>query len=155
MEKIKFYENKVLKLNNVLIKEVELKESADFSLDVLGMENYIKSKGTVPIGPLTQKTVAENDRHGNPNIKLFLLRQSKDFIHHVESPYKMESVLRITDCLYARFCDEEKNIKYAYDKLGLFAYENDIVLKNETYAVFVNQTDDKLTADIFMERKHD
>jgi hypothetical protein len=67
----------------------------------------------------------------------------------------MESVLRITDCLYTRFCDEESKVKHAYDKLNLFAYENDINLTNETFTVFVNQEDDKLTADIFMEKKHD
>lgn len=155
MEKIKIYEKKVLKLTNVLVKETELIGDADFSLDVIGMENYIKSKGTIPIGPLVQKIVTQNDGNGNLNIKLFLLRQCKDYIQHIDQPYKMESVLRITNCLYTRFCDEESKVKYAYDKLVLFAHENDINLTNETYTVFVEQENDKLTADIFMEKKHD
>ena len=155
MEKIKVYERKVLKLTNVLIKEIELIGNADFSLDVIGMENYIKSKGTIPIGPLVQKMIIKNDKRDNPNIRLFLLRQCKDYIQNIDKSYEMESVLRITDCLYARFCDEESKVKYAYDKLAIFAYENDINLTNETYTVFVTQEDDKLTADIFMEKKHD
>ena len=46
-EKIKLSNGKTLKLANIMIQEVNLKESADFSAVVLQMENYIKSKGAM------------------------------------------------------------------------------------------------------------
>ncbi len=56
MKKIELSYNKTLKLANVLICELELTESNSFEHTVIQMENYIKSKGYMPIGPLIQKS---------------------------------------------------------------------------------------------------
>ena len=63
MEKIKIHESKTLKLTNVLIKKVELVDDVDFPFEVLGMDNYIKTKGTISIGPIAQKMIVEYDEN--------------------------------------------------------------------------------------------
>lgn len=59
------------------------------------MENYIKSKGYQPIGPLVQYTGAQQNENGEPELVICMLRQANGFINHTEPPYIMESVLRV------------------------------------------------------------
>jgi len=37
--------------------------------------------------------------------------------------------------------------------LGLFAFENDIKLKGDSYTVFVDKNEEEIVADVFMELK--
>ncbi|MEE1281547.1 MAG: hypothetical protein UHK60_04730 [Acutalibacteraceae bacterium] len=145
-------DNKTLKLSNVLIKKIQEDEFTEFGKIVELMENYVKSKGAVPIGPLVQYTKFDIDEEGNSEVNVILLRQADKFINHVESPYKMKSIMRVKNCLYAHFVGEESKLQFAYDKMSVYAYENDINLTGENYTVFVNQIDDDIVADIFMER---
>ncbi len=151
-EKIKLSNGKTLKLANVLIQEVNLKESADFGTVVLQIENYIKSKGAMPIGPLIQKMVYNVNEEGQLDIKIYLMRQSNNFIHNVESTYTMESLIRVKNCMYVRYTGPENKIKFAYDKINLTAFEEDIELSNESYTIVVNQEDDNIIADVFVEK---
>ncbi|MDR0501387.1 MAG: hypothetical protein LBG97_09155 [Coriobacteriales bacterium] len=149
---IEISNNKTLKLTNVLMRQLEESEFMDFGKTVIMMEEYIKAKGYQPIGPLIQHSSAEVDEEGKLKVRISLLRQSNNYINHVESPYMMESILRVRDCLYTRFTGEESHIKHAYDKLTVTAYEEDIALKGSSYTIFVNMENDQMVADIFMER---
>ena len=46
-------------------------------------------------------------------------------------------------------------MKFAYDKIHLYGFENDIKLSDESYSVFVGQQDDTITVDVFVEKKSD
>ena len=54
------------------------------------------------------------------------MRQANNFIHNVEAPYTMESVLRVRNCMYARYTGPEEKLKLAYDKINVTAFEEDI-----------------------------
>lgn len=54
--------------------------------------------------------------------------------------------------MYARYIGEESKLKFAYDKINLIAFEEDIPLKGDSYTVFVAKNDDGIIADVFMER---
>ncbi len=148
-------ENKTLKLTNVLIKRLAEEDFENFEKSVEQMENYIKSKGYQPLGPLVQYTTTNVNENGELSVIIKLMRQVSNYINHVEPPYSMESVIRIKDCMYVRYTGPESKIKYAYDKINLTAFEEDIELKGDSYTVFVNQIDDNIVADIFMERAKD
>ncbi|TYQ17858.1 UNVERIFIED_CONTAM: hypothetical protein Cloal_0230 [Acetivibrio alkalicellulosi] len=154
-EKIQINNNKTLKLTNVLINEVDLKESEGLDKEVLKMENYIKNKGAMPIGPLIQYSNVESVENNEPKVIIKLLRQANTYLHSVDKPYKMESVIRIPNCMYARFTGEESKLKLAYDKINVVAFEEDIKLKGDSYTVFVSNIDDGIIADVFMEREDD
>jgi hypothetical protein len=154
-EKIQVNNNKKLKLTNVLINEVDLKENEGLEKEIVKMENYIKNKGAMAIGPLIQYTNVENDGINEPKVLIKLMRQSSAFIHNIEAPYKMESVIRVKNCMYARYTGEESKLKFAYDKINLIAFEEDIPLKGDSYTIFVNSNDDGIIADVFMERADD
>lgn len=151
-EKIQLSNNKVLKLTNVLISEIDVKEIESLEKEVLRMDNYLRNKGAQPVGPLIQYTNVEQEEIDGVKLIVKLLRQSNIFVHNVEAPYKMESVIRVKNCLYARYTGEESKLKFAYDKINLMAFEEDIPLKGDSYTVFVANNDDIITADVFMER---
>lgn len=151
IEKIMVKENKILKLNNVLIREINESELMDVNQISYMMDSYIKSKGNSPLGPMINYTFAEGDEKGQIKIKLKFITQLKNPINNVEKPYEFKSQIRVTNCLFARFTEKEENLQYAYSKLNLYAFEKDIKLKGDSYTVFVNKDEDKIVADVFME----
>lgn len=147
-------ENKVLKLTNVLMQCIDLSQTENINNSVLQMENYIRCKGLMPIGPLIQKTQYTIKEDGQIDVKIYLMRQANNFIHHVESPYTMEPVIRVKNCMYVRYIGPEEKLKFAYDKINLTAFEEDIELSNENYTIFVDKQDDNIVADVFVEKKN-
>ncbi len=141
---------KSLKLQNVVLKDEIIDE--DMNLSVLQMENYIKTKGGMPIGPLIQYVCPKISDEGELDLDIKFLRQSTTFIHNVEKPYTMESVIRVPNCLYVRYQGPQDKLQFAYQKLSLIAFEEDIPLKGDSYTVFVDNQDGIITADVFMER---
>lgn len=151
VEKIIVRENKVLKLNNVLIREISRNELIDIDKIYYMMNSYIKSKGTTTLGPIINYSSVEIDESGQANIIIKLIVQLKTFINKVDLPYEIKPQIRIANCLFARFNEKEENIEFAYKKLELYAFENDIKLKGDSYTVFIKQGEDEFVADVFME----
>lgn len=159
---LQVHNDKSLRLDNVLIKEVfntledEAQESGAISIDfiVTQMENQIRSKGAKTIGPLIQYMGAESTRDEELNLSLSLLIQADSFIHKLDPGYRMERVVSVKNCMYIRFIGLEEDLQIAYQKLQVEAYEADIKLKGSSYTVFVDADDDGyITADIFMEKE--
>lgn len=146
---------KILKLTNVLTVKMTAEDMQDMTF-AEKMENYIKSKGYQPIGPLVQYTGMEQNENGEPELAIRMLRQANGYINHAEPPYTMESVLRVPNCLYLRFIGPQEKLNIAYSKLTVYAYEEDIPLTGNSYTVFVNQLENEdIVADVFMEKAHE
>lgn len=155
MGKLNVYTNKTLKLMNVLERKVAWGDNQeDGRICFQQMNNYIRTKGKMPIGPLIQYVNAKVDENGVTNVDVVNMIQCNDFICNVTFPYVMKPVLRITNCMYCRYIGPEDKINFAYDKIQLEAFENDIPLKGDSYTIFVNKDEENeiITADVFMER---
>ena len=103
MGKISMNLVKTLKLTNVLVLSLILDNNEiDFNVAIEKMQSFIRTKGALQIGPLIQytNTCINNDNEIKIEIKMML--QCNKFVHNVEFPYKMESVIRVTDCMYCR-----------------------------------------------------
>ena len=155
MNKIEISNNKTLKLTNVLTCNVDIEGEENILTVVSKMDNYIKSKGALPIGPLIQKNEFSIDHEGKITFSIFLMRQANNFIHSVAEPYTINSVVKIQNCMYAHYLGPEEKIQLAYDKLNVTAFEEDIELSNENYTISVDQHEDNIVADIFVEKKTD
>lgn len=157
MAKLTISQNKVLKLKNVLISKMNLEEEdVDFYLIVDKMQSYIKVKGATQVGPLIQQTKPFVNDAEEVDMEINFLLQCNNFIHNVEKTYRMESVLRIPNCMYCRYIGPEDKLKFAYDKINLEAFENDIELTGESYTVFVDQNEEgTIVADVFMPKKEE
>lgn len=153
MSKIQVSQNKVLKLQNVLINKISLEdEELDFNIIVEKMQSYIKVKGAIQIGPLIQHTKPFVNKDEELDMEINMLLQCNNYIHSVEPPYSMQSLVRVPNCMYCRYTGPEEKLKFAYDKINLEAFENDIELTGESYTVFVdqNEEDGTIVADVFM-----
>ena len=155
MHKIELNHEKTLKLTNAVIYTLGEADIESLNLIVEKMGNYIKAKGYIPIGPLIQYSGTQINENGELDIDVKLIRQSSGYINHVEEPYNCEPVMRVKNCMYVRYTGPENMLKFAYDKINLTAFEEDIKLKGDSYTVFVNQIDDDIVADVFMERAED
>ena len=151
MEKISIRENKVLKLNNVLIREVSENELIDIDKITYMMDSYIKSKGNLTVGPMINYSGFEMDDDGQAKINIKIMVQLKSPIHNIEAPYEQKTQVRIANCLFARFIEKQENLQFAYQKLGVHAFENDMQLKGDSYTIFVKEEGENIVADIFME----
>lgn len=163
MRTIKVSNNKSLRLDNVFIRDIhslitktdrDLADNECFSLDleVEKMQNEIKAKGANQIGPLIQYSYAAGSEE-EFEMKFSILLQVDRNIHNISSPYRMESVVKAKNCMYTRFTGQEEDIQYAYKKMSVMAYEEDIKLKGSSYTIFLDSKDDgTIIADIFMER---
>lgn len=154
MNQINISENKILKLQNILSVRLDLstENPGMFDIEVNKLKTYIQTHGAKQIGPLIQYSCLEVNEEGEADINMKFMLQSDDFIHGVEAPYKMESLLRVKNCLYARYMGPEDRIKFAYDKLGVYAFENDIELEGCNYTIYVdrNEEEETIIADVFM-----
>ena len=155
MNKLQFNENKTLKLTNVLKYKILLdEEDFDFNVAIEQMQSYIKTKGAIQIGPLIQYTRTFLNEAGELDMEIIMMLQCNHYIHSVEQPYSMDAVIRVPNALYCRYTGPEQSLKFAYDKINLEAFENDIRLENYSYTIFVdnNPEEDVMTADVFVPR---
>ena len=153
MAKLEVFPRRTLKLTNVVAKMVDNEDTSQMDKVVEMMDNYIKTKGSCPIGPLIHKVCADISEEGEVIATVDCMRQCESHIHRVEAPYTTIPILKISNCLYLRFVGPENDVQYGYDKLRLYAYEEDIRLKKESYTVFLGQEGDTITVDLFIERE--
>ena len=149
MNEIKVAENKTLKLTNVLSRVVQPEELANLPVILTQMQNFMKSNGAQPIGPLVQAISFTPDHQ----MKLILMQQATQFIPQMEQGYHMDAVLRVKNCLYAHYTGPMSHNQLATAKLQIMAFENDIKLTGDNYTIYVNQDDDDAVIDVFMETK--
>ena len=158
MNKIITNKSKTIKLTNTLVYKCLLEvQNFDLNVAIKQMQSYIRVKGTTQIGPLIQYTKPFVNESNELDVEMLLMLQCTNFIHSVEEPYTMESVLRVTNCMYCRYIGPEDKLRFAYDKINLEAFENDIQLKGDSYTIYVdrNEEENTIIADVFMPRADD
>lgn len=151
MNEIKVAENKTLKLTNVLSRAVALEEMPNMPIILTQMQNFIKSNGAQPIGPLVQAIKAGTGPDHLP--ELYMMQQATQMIPNMEPGYHMDPVLRVKKCLYAHYTGPLDQSQLATAKLQIMAFENDIKLTGESYTVLVKKDEDESEIDVFMETK--
>ena len=63
--------------------------------------------------------------------------------------YDVQDMVSVPHCLYVHFEDSPEYLQFAYSKLDLYMYENDIQTDGTVYTVYVNSSPEKMTVDIF------
>ena len=150
IEKLHLCENKTLKITNALIRENSAHEK-DEKRSIYMMDAYIKTKGVLTKGPfITYSSGIIGIENGNPIICSQFIMQLLEPLNHCETPYIFKSEIRAGPCLFVRFTGSQNNLNYAYAKIGVHAFENDIKLDGSSYTVFVTQSEENAVIDIFM-----
>ena len=151
MKEIKVAENKTLKLTNVLSREIHPEEMASLPVVLTQMQNFMKSNGAQPIGPLVQAVKMGTGPDHVP--ELYMMQQATQFIGQMEQDYHMDAVLRVKNCLYAHYTGPMPESQMASYKLQVHAFENEQKLTGTSYTIYVNQDEDDAVVDVFMETK--
>ena len=151
MREIQVAENKTLKLTNVLARKIDASELGNLGVILTQMQNFMKSNGAQPIGPLVQAVKMGTGPDHVP--ELYMMQQATQFIGQMEQDYHMDAVLRVKNCLYAHYTGPMPESQLASYKLQVLAFENDIKLTGNNYTIYVNQDDDDAVIDVFMETK--
>ena len=151
MNEIKVAENKTLKLTNVLSRTLQPEELANLPVILTQMQNFMKSNGAQPIGPLVQ-VITEGTGPDHMPV-MYMMQQATQMIPKMEPGYHMDAVLRVKNCLYAHYTGPLNQNQLATAKLQIMAFENDIKLTGDNYTIYVNQDDDEAVIDVFMETK--
>ena len=151
MNEIKVAENKTLKLTNVLSRLVRPEELGNLPVILTQMQNFMKSNGAQPIGPLVQGIKMGTGPDHVP--ELYMMQQATQMITQMEPGYHMDAVLRVKNCLYAHYVGPMSQSGLASQKLNIMAFEHELELTGTVYTIFVNQDDDEGVVDTFMETK--
>ena len=151
MTEIKVAENKTLKLTNVLSRTLHPEELANLPVILTQMQNFMKSNGVQPIGPLVQAIKPGTGPDQLP--EMYMMQQATQMIPKMEPGYHMDAVLRVKNCLYAHYTGPLSQSQLASSKLQIHAFENDIKMTGSSYTIYVNQDDDDAVVDVFMETK--
>ena len=151
MNEIKVAENKTLKLTNVLSRTLHPEELANLPVILTQMQNFMKSNGVQPIGPLVQAIKPGTGPDQLP--EMYMMQQATQMIPNMEPGYHMGAVLRVKNCLYAHYTGPLSQSQLASSKLQIHAFENDIKMTGSSYTIYVNQDDDDAVVDVFMETK--
>ena len=151
MREIQVAENKTLKLTNVLARKIDASELGNLGVILTQMQNFMKSNGAQPIGPLVQAVKMGTGPDHVP--ELYMMQQATQMITQMEPGYHMDAVLRVKNCLYAHYTGPMSHNQLATAKLQIMAFENDIKLTGDNYTIYVNQDDDDAVIDVFMETK--
>mgnify|MGYP000226017526 FL=1 len=151
MNEIKVAENKTLKLTNVLSRLVRPEELGNLPVILTQMQNFMKSNGAQPIGPLVQAVKMGTGPDHVP--ELYMMQQATQFIGQMEQDYHMDAILRVKNCLYAHYTGPMPESQLASYKLQVHAFENEQKLTGTSYTIYVNQDEDDAVVDVFMETK--
>lgn len=155
MNKIVTCASKTLQLKNVLRVTCHM-EQAGFNLNAAleRMKTFIRARGAAQIGPVIQYMGPGSDAGGDVQIRLELMVQCDRFLSEVEPPYSTTQLLQVPGCLYCRYSGPQEKLNFAYDKLMIEAFEQDILLRGDSYTVYVStdSEDDRMVADVFMPR---
>jgi len=86
----------------------------------------------------------------NINLERKIILQYSGNAEDIPAGFVKKESQKIGPCMYARFNGIEENLIYASQKVSVFAYENEINLKKESYTVYVEKNKDVATIDIFI-----
>ena len=104
MKKLNYSTNKALRLSNVLQYKVDLNAGmSEIDAKIIQMQSYLRTKGVSQVGPLIQYTKICYSENREPDINMYIMIQCNNYIHNVESSYKIVSSIRVPNCMYCRY----------------------------------------------------
>ena len=79
-----------------------------------------------------------------------LILQCAGDMSRISTGFERKKATKIGPCIHARFIGDEQNLVRAFEKVSVYAYENEIELKKENYTVYVKNDGPVYTIDIFV-----
>ncbi|BDD39536.1 AraC family transcriptional regulator [Streptococcus ruminantium] len=149
MSKLEVLENKKLVLKKVICKQLKSLQVEKLEQEIDKFYQHLKLLNVQMFGPLIVKnsgTMIHED--GTITVDYDLYVQAHDFRQY-DTFYTVYEEVICPHCVYVRFEDRPEYLQFAYSKLDLHFYENDLETDGTSYTVYVNTTGEMMTVDIF------
>ena len=147
VSEIKVQRGKFLSLKNVIF--VEANDIQKTNVVIASSISKLKAYGVSVHGPLTVWANMETFE-GKIRVERKLIMQCVEDLSEISVSFEKKENVKIGPCIYARFVGKEEDLIRAFEKASVYAYENDIKLKNENYTVYVEQKGLISTIDVFV-----
>lgn len=135
MPEIKVYFNKFIVIKNAVEYPITA-DNISYEQVIKKVTNTLMANGLSPRPPTIIHSVV--DKKG---VCSSIIIQVKEELDKMPPTFKKNNRAKVGPCLYVRFIGVGRDSKYAYEKISVFAYENDIKLRDENYTVFVEESE--------------
>ena len=146
MKNLPISSKKYFVANNVVILRLGDQLDADKYERLFKM---LREDGVVFRGPriLWCKTVVEDNLLVIQKFAVLNCNKTPSFDH---PDIRFEEKLRIGPCIYSKIKCMPNQTPVVYNKISVFAFENDIKLKDETISVYLKESDTEIEMDAFV-----
>jgi len=149
LKKMEVKEHKKLVLKNILRREVRGITSDDFNRELLMFHKFIERERVQTFGPLVIVTLGTQVLGDAITQDFDLIIQAHNY-----KKYSLQAQIserfECSNCIYIKFEGHPKDLHYAYSKLDLFLYENELESDGKTYSIVLEETGNYTTIDIFL-----
>lgn len=149
MPKLEVKENKKLVLVNVLKVELRNLPIDDLDEEVKKFMKKIDLLKVQIFGPLVIRNIGTNiHEDGTMSVDYDIMIQASDYKQY-KNEFIIEDRYECKHCLYLHYEGKQEDMSYAYMKLELFEYENDLVTTSELYTVYIKESEANVVIDLF------
>lgn len=149
MTKLEVKENKKLVLKHVLKKEIRNMEMEKLEIEIQNFTKKIELLKVKARGPLIIKnygTTITDD--GNLLASYDLMVQVDDYKQYGKL-FGIEETHACPYCVYVRFEGKPEDLHYAYSKLDVYFYENELEATGVEYSLYLEENENYSKIDIF------
>ncbi|HET0843144.1 TPA: AraC family transcriptional regulator [Streptococcus pneumoniae] len=132
MAKLEVKDNKKLVLKSVICKKLHDTKVEDVDQEINKFHQHLQLLKAQIFGPF--------------DFEFYIQAHNAQQYSNI---YDVQDSISVPYCLYVRFEDSPEYLQYAYSKLDLYVYENDIQTDGIVYTVYVNSSPEKMVVDIF------
>lgn len=148
-KKINILENKKLVLKSVIKKSLNKLPSDQIDKEVQKFQNVLLSHNLSIFGPLV---ICNKGSHisetGSVTVDIDIIVQAREY-KKMKALFDIEETHICSGCILAQFEGDAENIQFAYSKLDVFIYENNLVSTGLIYTLYKNSSVKHTCLDIF------
>ena len=142
--------NKILRLKNVLETQIDFTNPQSHKNSIFKIKDFISSNNLKEIGPFLEKKTHPIDNKSK--VESYILIQVDKSIDQKNLPktFNFHSMMTINNCLFLEYHGDMTKIGFAYSKLELFVFENNLTSLNCIYTAFITNDGIPSKAHIFL-----
>ncbi|TFF66133.1 AraC family transcriptional regulator [Helcococcus ovis] len=149
MPKLEVKENKKLKLQKVICKELNNIEIEKFDIEINNFLNSIKALKAQVFGPVVIRNKGTDiSENGIITSSYEIYIQVHDYLQY-KNQFIVKDEISVEYCIYIRYEGKPEYLQLAFNKLEIYEYEEEIITKGDIYMVSLEENEKCIKMDIF------
>ncbi|MFA9467321.1 AraC family transcriptional regulator [Streptococcus sp. E24BD] len=149
MAKLEVKDNKKLVLKQVICQKLHGAKVENVDKEIDKFRQHLQLLKAQVFGPLIVKscgTIIHDDGDITTDFEFYVQAHNAQMYSNM---YEIQDTISVPHCLYIRFEDSPEYLQFAYSKLEIYMYENDIQTDGTVYTVYIKSSAEKMIVDIF------